>query len=151
MDSQTHQENVRSPGEHDDCLGWVVEDADQWSLRPKMVWKAVRRETGENLSSSLLVLRLVTLRKSWPVPSTPKSATITEPQAKFKWGLGFNNNIRSMLFDSNRCLIVMWEWVLETFKSKKAFYLQIILQHLRNDDTILKIKYIQENEEVNIV
>ena len=29
MDSQTHQENVRSPGEHDDCLGWVVEDADQ--------------------------------------------------------------------------------------------------------------------------
>lgn len=142
MDSQTHQENVRNPAEHDNCLGWVVEDADQCSLRPKMVWKAVRRKTGENLSSSLLVLRLVTLRKSWPVPSTPKSAAITEPQANFKWGLGFNSNIRSMLFDSNRCLIVLWERVLEAFKSKKAFYLQIILQCLRNDNTILKIKYI---------
>lgn len=111
----------------------------------------MRRKTGGNLSSSLLVLRLVTLRKSWPVPSAPKSATITEPQAKVKWGLGFNSNIRSMLFGSNKCLIVLRERVLEAFKSKKAFYLQIILHCLRNNSTILKIKYIQENEEVNIV
>ena len=93
----------------------------------------MRRKTGENLSSSLLVLRLVTLRKSWPVPPTPKSAAITEPKANFKWGLGFSSNIRSMLFDSNRCLIVLWERVLEAFQSKKAFYLQIILQCLRNN------------------